>query len=839
MEENLHVKFSGNTTNIVGNGPNWLFDIDAPTKSMNYKPVVAGNQSNGSMGKEKKDAEDPGNKDNVVPSTEEPRVDQEEKDSVNNNNKVNVVSSTINAANNEVNAVGRKSSIELPDDPNMPDLEDISIFEDSNEDVFGAEADLNNMESTFQVSPIPVTRIHKDHPLKQVIGNLHSAPQTRRMSKNLEEHGLRHTQEEGIDYDEVFTPVVRIEAIRLFLAYASFKDFVVYQMDVKSAFLYGKIKEEVYVCQPLGFEDPDFFDKVYKVEKALYGLHQAPRAWEGCLEWNGKAAKDEIEKAKTDREKSEQKELRELFWTTAKAKNINGETQIHAKVDEKRSSSLKHQLGEMLGLEIKEDLIVSQMKSSLNNLHSWGMDNHIRTYVIPSHTKKVFGNIRRVRKDFSGKITPLFPAMMIQAQKEISEGSADPTDPHHTPTITQPSTSKPQKKQKPRKPKRQDTEEIQPSGPTTNVEDEAFNEEHTSQAQEITSLKKKVTRLEKKRKLRTHGLKRLYKVGLSARLKSSADEESLGKEDASKQGRISDIDANQDIYLVNVYRYEDIFGVNDQDDTLIFDADKDLQGEEVVVKEGNAASIATSVTTAATTAVSFSELTLAQALVEIKTSKPKAKGIVMQKPSEATKITTTIIPPIKSQDKGYELAQRLHAEEQEHLTDAEKEKLFMEIIEKRRKFVAAKRAKEKRNKPPTKAQQRSLMCTYLKNMDGWKPRALKTKSFAEIKELFNKAMERINNFVNFRTELVEESAKKDKAVTVQESSSKRAGDELDQERSKKQKIEDENESAELKRCLEIILDDGNEVTIDATPLSSKSPIIVDYKIYKKGRKSFF
>ncbi|GJX38393.1 putative ribonuclease H-like domain-containing protein [Tanacetum coccineum] len=88
-----------------------------------------------------------------------------------------------------------------------------------------------------------------------------------------------HTQEEGIDYDEVFAPVERIEAIRLFLAYASFKDFVVYQMDVKSAFLYEKIEEEVYVCQPPGFEDPDFPNKVYKVEKALYGLHQAPRAW--------------------------------------------------------------------------------------------------------------------------------------------------------------------------------------------------------------------------------------------------------------------------------------------------------------------------------------------------------------------------------------------------------------------------------------------------------------------------------------------------------------------------------------------------------------------------------
>nr|GEW00757.1 hypothetical protein [Tanacetum cinerariifolium] len=88
-----------------------------------------------------------------------------------------------------------------------------------------------------------------------------------------------HTQEEGIDYDEVFAPVARIEAIRLFLAYASFMDFMVYQMDVKSAFLYGTIEKEVYVCQTLGFKDPDYPNKVYKAVKALSRLHQARRAW--------------------------------------------------------------------------------------------------------------------------------------------------------------------------------------------------------------------------------------------------------------------------------------------------------------------------------------------------------------------------------------------------------------------------------------------------------------------------------------------------------------------------------------------------------------------------------
>ncbi|GJY25448.1 putative ribonuclease H-like domain-containing protein [Tanacetum coccineum] len=94
---------------------------------------------------------------------------------------------------------------------------------------------------------------------------------------------LGHKQEEGIDYDEVFAPVARIEAIRIFLAFASYMGFMVYQMDVKSAFLYGKIDEEVYVKQPPGFEDPKFPKKVYKVVKALYGLHQAPRAWYATL----------------------------------------------------------------------------------------------------------------------------------------------------------------------------------------------------------------------------------------------------------------------------------------------------------------------------------------------------------------------------------------------------------------------------------------------------------------------------------------------------------------------------------------------------------------------------
>ncbi|GJV16362.1 retrovirus-related pol polyprotein from transposon TNT 1-94 [Tanacetum coccineum] len=153
--------------------------------------------------------------------------------------------------NSEVNVVCGKTSIKLPNDPYMPPLEDIVY---SNDDEYvGVEADMNNLDAFMPVSPIPTTRVHKDHPVEQIIEDLNSAPQTRRMTKNLLV-AQWYTQEEGIDYDEVFAPVVRIEAIRLFLAYASFKDFVVYQMDVKSAFLYGKIKEEVYKSLCTGFE---------------------------------------------------------------------------------------------------------------------------------------------------------------------------------------------------------------------------------------------------------------------------------------------------------------------------------------------------------------------------------------------------------------------------------------------------------------------------------------------------------------------------------------------------------------------------------------------------------
>nr|GFB99156.1 copia protein [Tanacetum cinerariifolium] len=194
----------------------------------------------------------------------------------NNSNEVNAARSSVSAAGLNFTNSTNDFSIAGPLNAAMPNLEDLS----HNADDVGAEADINNVESIISKVWILV-----DLPCgKRAIG-------TKWVYRNKKDErcivirnkarlvAQGHIQEEGIDYEEVFAPVARIEAIRLFLAYASFMGFPVYQMDVKSAFLYSTIEEEVYVCQPPRFKDPEYPDKVYKVVKALYGLQQAPRAW--------------------------------------------------------------------------------------------------------------------------------------------------------------------------------------------------------------------------------------------------------------------------------------------------------------------------------------------------------------------------------------------------------------------------------------------------------------------------------------------------------------------------------------------------------------------------------
>ncbi|GJW49240.1 hypothetical protein Tco_0090591 [Tanacetum coccineum] len=333
----------------------------------------------------------------------------------------------------------------------------------------------------------------------------------------------------------------------------------------------------------------------------------------------------------------------------------------------------------------------------------------------------------------------------------------------------------------------------------------------TTQHNEIASLKRRVKKLEKKNRSRTHKLKRLYKVDEEIILVSVQD------------------DANKEMFDVDALNGEEVFVAG--------------QNENVVEEVVDAAQVST---TATTVTITTEEITLAQALEALKTSKPKVKGIVFQEPGKST--TTTTISSQQSQDKGkgimieepvkpikkkdqisfdeevalklqakfdeeerlarekaekekeanialietwddiqakidvdYQLAERLQAQEQEELSIEEKATLFQQLLEKRRKHFAAKRAEEKRNKPPTKAQQRKIMCTYLKNMEGYKLKDLKSKGFDSIQEMFDRAFKR---------------------------------------NAKKKKVEVDKETTELKQCLEIIPDEEEMYMIFSHMLKS-------------------
>ncbi|GJS82762.1 hypothetical protein Tco_0749303 [Tanacetum coccineum] len=519
------------------------------------------------------------------------------------------------------------------------------------------------------------------------------------------------------------------------------------------------------------------------------------------------------------------------------------------------------------------------------------MSHHKRIYVTPSHTKKIFGNMKREGKGFSGRVTPLFQTMMVQAHEEMGEGSEIPTDPHHTPIITQPSSSQPQRKQKSRKSKKKNTEVPQPSGSTDNVPDENapttsndpllsgedilkltelidlctnlqkkvhdLEKAKTAQDSEIVSLEKKVKKLERRNKSRTPRLKRLRKVG-SARRVESSDESSLGaQEDASKQRRkIANIDADVEVTLIDKTQ-----GRND--DNLMFDTcvldEQEVEVEKVVSTA--------EVTTKSATTTTIDELTLTQTLIEIKAAKPKVRGVMIQEPSEFTTTPAVSKPshdkgkakmiesgkPLKKKDQimydqevslnlqallqaeleeeerltrqkeeeanidlieswdntqammdaDYQMAQQLQAEEQEQLSIKEKSKLFVQLLEARKKHFAEIRAKEKRNKPPTQTQQRKLY-----------------------------SFKRVNTFVDYKTKLVESSEKR------AEDNTKRAGTDLEQEVAKKQKIDDDQEEVEMKKLIKVVPDE-EKVAIDDIPLATKPPSIVDWKIVKEGKISLF
>ncbi|GKB66869.1 putative ribonuclease H-like domain-containing protein, partial [Tanacetum coccineum] len=339
VEENLHITFLENKPNVAGKGPTWLFDLDYLTDSMNYQPVRSENQANKHAGPQEANL-NAGTEENidagdspieakyahdyfVLPIWEDQvfldeleRLKRQEQDAndvakalrkefaqetedlllqtgaakASSTNIVNTASTPVSTAS----PYGGLSFTDLTntdqDDSEILALEEIyanptdGIFTNSSYDDEGAMANFISLEPV--VNPKKISKALEDESWVDAMQEelLNKKDERGVMVRNKARFVAQgHRQEEGIDYDEVFAPVARIEAIMIFLAFASYMGFIVYQMDVKSAFLYGKIDEEVYVSQPPGFIDPKCPKKVYKVVKALYGLHQAPRAWYATL----------------------------------------------------------------------------------------------------------------------------------------------------------------------------------------------------------------------------------------------------------------------------------------------------------------------------------------------------------------------------------------------------------------------------------------------------------------------------------------------------------------------------------------------------------------------------
>ncbi|GJX75429.1 putative ribonuclease H-like domain-containing protein [Tanacetum coccineum] len=397
------------------------------------------------------------------------------------------------------------------------------------------------------------------------------------------------------------------------------------------------------------------------------------------------------------------------------------------------------------------------------------MSTHKKIFVNPFHTKKVFANMKRAGKDFSGRITPLFDTMMVQPVEEMGEDSDHPTDSTPIHIIDQPSSSSQPKKDKPSKKAQRQEAEV-PQDEAEVPQDEAEHEESVptpsndpqpsgedsmqltdlmilctklqtqvldlqkakdAQAKEIAALKKRIQRLERRKMSRPTGLKRLSKVGMSRRVKYFEDQESLdAPEDASKQGRsIKDIDADvivlEDDMMHVEAKVDDEQSKKPDDSTVgeaittasIDDSDVPTTNEEMT--------LAKVVTTAATTAT---------------TTRPKDRGVVpkvhLKRKDQIAldeqiardiqaKLDAELLEEQKLARKQEEeanialieswentqammeanrlLAERLQSKEREELTDGEKAKLFMELMEKRRNHFAALKAQEKRNRPPTKA----------------------------------------------------------------------------------------------------------------------------------------
>ncbi|GJU54797.1 hypothetical protein Tco_1228511 [Tanacetum coccineum] len=478
-------------------------------------------------------------------------------------------------------------------------------------------------------------------------------------------------------------------------------------------------------------------------------------------------------------------------------KTINGEVQLQALVDGKKIIITEGSIRRDLQLNDEEGMDCLPNATIFEELTKTSAKTTAWNEISSTMASAIICLATNQKSNFSKYI---FESMVKNLENVSGEGLANPTNPHHTPTITQPSTSQSQKKEKPRKPKRKDTEVPQLSGPTDNVTDEAVYEEMDDclerAATTATSLDAEQDRGNINKTQSKTTLNEPSSLGTSSdsgprRQKTMGDTiAQTGFENVSKLSndpllaRGNTLQSGKDslklkelmeLFSTHFDANIDMFGVHD------------LVGDEVVVENEVASKDVN---------LSVDEVTLAQALAALKT------------------------------------------EEQEKLSIEEKSKLFVQLLEARKKHFAAIKAKEKRNKPPTKAQKRNTMSTYLKNMVGYKHNQLKNKSFDDIQKLFDKAIKKVNTFVDMDTELVESSKVRAEAERVQEISSKRAGTELEQESIKKEKVNEDKETTELQKLIEVVLD-KEEVAIDAIPLATKPPSIVDNKIHKEGKKTYY
>ncbi|GJS78458.1 hypothetical protein Tco_0728339 [Tanacetum coccineum] len=638
------------------------------------------------------------------------------------------------------------------------------------------------------------------------------------------------------------------------------------------------------------------------------------------------------------------------FWATAKSKIVNNETQIHAKVDGKTivisESSVRSNLHfsltnseilenlALMGYEIVFDKLTFQKalfspqwkylihtilhclssKSTAWNEFSTNIASALiclannqkfnfsklifnepfnDTYETPKNTQKVFANMRRKGKSFSGTVTPLFQSMLaIQAVEgeakrgrdtEIPQSGGPPKkvsdvvvhkelgDIVERVTTTAASLdiehdsggSKPGS-DKERLEKDYLTDFVPP---TPHVS--PLSGGHTLGSDEdlvINKLKKKVKRLEKKQRARTPGMK-LFKIGTSKR-------KSLDKENVSKHGR--------NLKTRPMFEEGDFDDDFDDIDDIVNEAMKNVEGDTVNTATTRVSAASASVTivgvsistveprtppTTTITAFEDEDLTIAQTLVKMRSQKDKekGKGVAFRAAQEESARPTRILPTIAQRlfeeeqvqfereqriareraaeqeaknvalieqmediqarmDADELLAERLQQEEREQLTIKENSRMLVEMIAERKRFFAAQRAEQIRNKLPTKAQLRNKMVTYLKHMGKYTHNQMKSKSFEEIQKLYEREQKWINKFVPMDSEVVKDSRKgKAKGSRKKTVARKRTGEKLDDESVKRQKIEDDAEKEELRAYLDIIPGDYEAVNVES--LATKYPIV--------------